>query len=72
MWALGCIAYELKKGRCKTPFEEHDPSKSGVYMHGLQMVGRFVGNEQLRDFVLRCLEFDPSKRLWATEAMRHR
>lgn len=72
MWAVGCLAYEMKKGRCKTPFEQHDPSKSGVHRHGLSMVERFVKDAQLRDFVLRCLEYDPSKRLWATEALRHR
>ena len=25
MWAVGCIAYELKRGRCKTPFDNLNP-----------------------------------------------
>ena len=72
MWAVGCIAYELKRGAGKTPFEKHDPSKWGVYRVGIESVHRFVRNEKLRDFVLRCLEHDPTKRLWATAAMKHR
>ena len=72
MWAVGCIAYELKRGQCKTPFVEHDPSKRYEYRTGLKNVYRYVEDGQLQDFVLKCLHYDPARRLSAAEAMRHR
>ena len=72
MWAVGCIAYELKRGQCKTPFADQDPSNRSVYRAGLKEVYRFVEDDRLQDFVLKCLQDDPAKRLTAAVAMTHR
>ena len=72
MWAVGCIAYELKRGQCKVPFEQHDPSDPSNYRTGIKNVYRYVEDDQLQNFVLRCLHYDPAKRLSAEKAMKHR
>lgn len=72
MWAVGCIAYELKRGQFKVPFEQYDTSKRYIYRTGIKNVYQFVEDDQLQNFVLKCLDYDPAKRLSAAEAMKHR
>ena len=41
-----------------------------IYNHGIESVRGHVENPQLRDFVLRCLEHEPERRLGSSKVKR--
>lgn len=69
MWAIGCIAYELYSGH--TPF--YHPKKSETIERIVDGVynAEKIEDAELRDFIVKLLQRDPSSRLTAKQAHDH-
>ena len=73
MWSLGVISYFLLTGRNPIPNQMENLSAEEVKSYKVPYPKRYWSSlsSEAKDFVSRLLQFDPDKRLTASQAQNH-
>lgn len=75
MWSIGCIMYEMLAGRVAFPYREHSSElyeriQAGAYDMNVSSLRKVSADA--KDLLRSMLLVDPTKRVSASEALRHR